>query len=480
MKLTVEWKENPSEEELVEWLKSYLDFGEIVNDDFPAKGASSWYPYGYSIIKNILQLASFLIKNIGFEEIVLPSFVHGEDFMKECRDIKDFSERVYWSPLYKEDDLHVVTPTIEAQLGSLYAKWLSQGKRLPFKYFTIRGVGRYETGKTIPLWKERNVWPFFEGLTAHNKKTDFTVTIRQQVSFMKTFFKTLGIPVLIIERPKISRRLKEYSEKRIEAITITKDKRVVILANIYDLGEIFSKVYDITYSIKNAKYYALTSAIGLSGRVLATLLAINGDRDGFVIPPSIAPILVAIVPIYEKAALHKMSNVLKNYLSKNGISSEVFNAKSSLGERRRKIVAMGVPFLMEVGKEEIRSSMLHIKQRGFSTTIQTKIKNLPRTIKVQSKILEKAIKTKTMEQFNLLNRSAKSKEEFLHFVEDEFLTKAPFCDKPFCYEKAAECTGKEIIGRAYNIILNDRTKCVNCGKSAVQSLYFGVKWKGEK
>jgi len=113
----VKWKENPSEEELIEWLRSYLDFGEIVNDDFPAKGASSWYQYGYSLIKKILQLASSLIKNIGFNEIVLPSFVHGEDFMKECRNIKDFSERVYWSPLYREDDLHVVTPTIEAQLA---------------------------------------------------------------------------------------------------------------------------------------------------------------------------------------------------------------------------------------------------------------------------------------------------------------------------------------------------------------------------
>jgi len=36
---------NLSEEGLIEWLKAYLDFGEIVNDNFPSKGASSWYPY---------------------------------------------------------------------------------------------------------------------------------------------------------------------------------------------------------------------------------------------------------------------------------------------------------------------------------------------------------------------------------------------------------------------------------------------------
>lgn len=334
-----------SEELLIEWLKSYLEFGEIVNNDFPAKGSSSWYPYGYALIKNVLKLAStLLIKNAGFQEIVLPSFVHGEDFMKECRHIKDFSERVYWSPLYKEDDFHVVTPTIEAQLGSLYTKWIKNNKTLPFKYFTIRGVGRYETGRAIPLWKERNVWPFFEGFSAHNSSTDFKLTINQQVKFMEDFFKALGIPILIIERPKLTTRLKKYSELRIEAITITPDKRVVILANIYDLGEIFSKVYDMSYFIGDTKHYVLTSAIGLSGRVLATLLAMYGDKNGFVIPPSIAPILVSIVPIYDKSNLNKLADKLEKYLLKNNISTRVFPATSSLGDRRRKIQAMGIPF----------------------------------------------------------------------------------------------------------------------------------------
>ena len=129
---------NLSEEGLIEWLKSYLDFGEIVNDNFPSKGASSWYPYGYSLMKNVLKLASnLLIKNVGFQEIVLPSFVHREDFMKECLHIKDFREHVYWSSLFREGDVHVVTPTIEAQLCSIYARWLRDGKALPYKYFTI-------------------------------------------------------------------------------------------------------------------------------------------------------------------------------------------------------------------------------------------------------------------------------------------------------------------------------------------------------
>src|SRR3990167_9328447 len=369
------------EEELIDWLKKYLDYSEIINDDFPAKGASSWYPYGYSLITNILSLALVLMKKAGFEEIVLPSFVHGEDFMKECLHIKDFSERVYWSSLYEENDLHVVTPTIEAQLGALYVKWLSSGKTLPFKYFTVRGVGRYETGRTIPLWKERNVWPFFEGLSAHDSQSDFTITINQQVVFMRSLFDKLGIPTLILERPKINPRVREYSERRIEAVTITRDRRVVILANIYDLGEIFSKVYKIYYSVKNKRHNALISAIGLSGRILAVLLAINGDTEGFVVPPSIAPVKTAIIPIYDKANLFEKATRIKNFFEKKGVTSRIFAATASLGDRRKKVRAMGIPFVIEIGPAEIKTQDVTLKPRVFLTPITAKIKKTPSIFK---------------------------------------------------------------------------------------------------
>lgn len=472
-----------SEEKLIVWLKHYLNFGEIINDDFPSKGASSWYPYGYSLMLNILNTASYLLaKHAGHEEVILPSFVHGEDFMKECKNIKDFSERVYWSPLYKENDLHVVTPTIEAQLGSMYAKWLSQRfKKLPFKYFTIRSVGRYETGKTIPLWKERNVWPFFEGLTAHESKSDFNNSIKQQVDFMKDFFRKINIPIVIVERPKTHQRLKEYSEKRIEAITITKDRRVVILANIYDLGEIFSRVYDISYSnIDNKKKYTLTSAIGLSGRVLAALLVITGDDRGFIIAPSIAPIKLAILPININLQIKKLINEIKRKMNQKSIKTVEFYNTKSLGERRAKVTAMGIPFLIEIGINEVKSRRVNIKIRGVNKIINAKINMIPTVVSKQEKIVEKLIKQKNQKNFHKLVKDAKSKIDFLNSLENNLLTKALFCDNADCYNYALTVCKKEIIGRDYFAHSGKNKKCIFCGNQARQSLYFGIKWKGEK
>lgn len=473
---------NISEEELISWLKYYLNFGNIINDEFPSKGASSWYPYGYALISNILNLAShLLIKHAGYKEIILPSFVHGDDFMKECKNIKDFSERVYWSPLYEKNDLHVVTPTIEAQLGAMYTIWLKKrlGK-LPFRYFTIRSVGRYETGKTIPLWKERNVWPFFEGLTAHRSKSDFNNSIKKQVDFMKKFFSDIGIPVVIVERPKIHERLKEYSERRIEAITITKDKRIVILANIYDLGEIFSKVYDISYMDAGNKEYVLTSAIGLSGRVLAALLVITGDENGFILPPSTAPIKLAILPISMNSQIRKLINNIKNNMNKKGIRTEEFYSSKSLGERRTKVTAMGVPFILEIGKNEVDSLKLNVRIRGTNEIVASRINNLAFNIEKQEKRVEKLMKKKAQRNFNKLTKDAKTKSKFLDFLEDDLLTRAPFCDNANCYNHALSLCKKELIGRDYIARLDRTDKCIFCRDKAKQILYFGVKWKGEK
>ena len=297
---------------------------------------------------------------------------------------------------------------------------------------------------------------------------------------MKEFFEILGIPVLIIETPKITPKLQEYSERRIEVITITQDKRVVILATIYDLGKIFSKVYDISYSVKNTKYYTLMTAIGLSGRVLATLLTINGDNKGFIIPPFLAPVLVAILPVYDKNILNKQAKKIEKYLLSKEITSKVFLATSSLGERRRKIKAMGIPFIIEIGPNEIKSSVIQVKQRIETNVVNCSLEKLPKIIKTQCKSLEKTIKSRAVGQFKLLNCTAKSKVDFLYFAKNELLTKASFCDKSTCYEGISKQTGKKIIGRAYDESLDSKDKCIICGKTAVQNLYFGVKWRGEK
>ncbi|MCX6705220.1 MAG: His/Gly/Thr/Pro-type tRNA ligase C-terminal domain-containing protein [Candidatus Woesebacteria bacterium] len=299
---------------------------------------------------------------------------------------------------------------------------------------------------------------------------------------MKSFFAKLGIPILILERPRINKRLQEYSEKRIEAITMTKDRRVVILANIYDLGIIFSKVYGIFYNSKedNKENYALTSAIGLSGRVLAVLLALNGDEKGFVLSPNIAPIKVAIIPISDKPPVNKMVRKITSELKKIMITSRVFFVTSSLSERRKKIQAMGVPFIIEVGERELKSSQISLKVRSDLNSVQTQIEKLGETVRDQHSVFSKYLESKAKNEFESLNRMANSKKEFLDLAKEEFLIKSLFCDNPGCYTKIIGYSKMEILGSAYGKFSEGKSKCLVCGKAATQTIYYGIKWKGEK
>lgn len=343
------------------WMDSLLRKARILEHNFPVKGESGWLPYGFSIAHDLIKIFESSFEKIGFSEIGLPTFVKGEIFLEQCKQIKDFSGRVYWSSPFEKDDYHVVKPTIEAQISKLFGLWTGQGKELPYKYYTCRSVGRYETGRTIPLWKERNVWPFFEAHSAHHNNKDFLETINQEAEILKTVLTELNIPVFIIQRPKIGKRLKEYSERRVEAISITPYRGVTILSSIYDLGEIFSKVYEI--KSERGEYYPMVN-FAFSGRLLGTVFSVNCDQFGLKLPLCIAPFAARITTINSGSADQaKYATKIKNSLERNGITADTDFSDQSFKKRIDFTKRQGIPLIILIGKDEVIGRKVTILRR---------------------------------------------------------------------------------------------------------------------
>jgi len=471
-------QENFKEEEFNPLLKNFLRDGEIVDDCFPAKGVSSWYPYGYMIMENILSKAKNLLEKINFREITLSSFINGEEFLKECRAIKDFSERVYWSPVFIRDDCHVVKPTIEAQICSLISE-NHQEFSVPLKVFTVREVGRYETGKTFPIWKERNVWPFFELFSVHKKKNELADTIKQETLFMKNFFREIGLPVLIVSRPKIIKRLQEYSEKRIEAVSITPYNRVVVLANIYDLGDIFSRVYSLKG--KDNKYLQM-STLGFSGRVLISAVSFLADHEGLLVPPQISPFEVEFVLVQNKPAVINYAKEIKRELKNKKI--KFFSQEeiiSTYGERKRKAIKKGSILLIFIGEKEVATNTVLIMNQlsdkeekiskfGLAEKIEKLLVKIKRYYEKTSNL---RLKSMIMEAKTLVNAKKN--------IHDNRLSVSAFCERENCLIDVEKSTAAEIIGVPLNSHRRLASKlCINCGKKAYQNVILGKKWKGEK
>lgn len=470
-------EDNFKEEEFNSLLRGFLGKGEIVDDYYPIKGAATWYPYGLAIMENILAKAKNLLEKENFKEIIFPSFINGKEFLKECRVIKDFSERVYWSPVFKKNDYHVITPTIEAQICSL----LSEGHKeisIPLRIYTIRNIGRYETGKTFPIWKERSVWPFFELFSVHKKRKELKEIIEKEVSFMKNFFKLIGIPVFIVTRPKISKRLKEYSEKRIEAISITPYNRVVVLANIYDLGNIFSKIYKLRQ--KSGSYFQM-STLGFSARTLISAISFLANRKGLLVPLSIAPFIGEIILVQNKEEVRNYAQVIKKKLARSGINLYLTGKTAgTFGMRKRKATIKGNPLLFIIGEKEVRNNTVYIESQLLSQPKRFSKNNLDK--KIIELIKKMNINYDKLANFKLNSRLANSKnlKQLKELLKNDYLVTVPACQNKKCLVNLELETGAEIIGVPWNKKTLIGSKCVICNNKAYQNIIMGKKWKGEK
>jgi len=468
---------NFKEEEFNSLLRNFLKNGEIIDDRYPAKGASIWYPYGFAIMENILKKAKKLVEKEKFKEIILPSFINGEEFLKECRAIKDFSERVYWSPVFRKSDYHVMAPTIEAQICSL----LSENHKeisFPLYIYSIREIGRYETGKTFPVWKERSVWPFFELFSVHKKRGELKKTIEQEISFMENFFKLIGVPVLIVTRPKISKRLREYSEKRIEAVSITPYNRVVVLANIYDLGDIFSKVYQLTES---NGFYLQMSTLGFSGRTSISAISFLANKNGLIIPPSIAPFIGEIILVQNKNEVVNYAQIVKKELEKSDMrfcwSNQVIG---TFGMRKRRATTKGIPLLIIIGEKERKEKIVRIESRLLPKPKEIPINNLTKEINNLVKKISYNYGRLATKRLGSLMVNSQNFKQLKKMLNNDYLVTVPACQNEKCLMSLELDTGTEIIGVPLDKKMLVGNKCIVCDERAYQNIIMGKKWKGEK
>src|SRR5699024_5366735 len=63
-------------------------------------------------------------------------------------------------------------------------------------------------------------------------------------------------------------------------------------------GDGFAKAFDITFTGRdNGLHHPYQTSWGMSTRLIGAVIMVHGDDSGLVLPPKIAPIQVAIVPV---------------------------------------------------------------------------------------------------------------------------------------------------------------------------------------
>ncbi len=135
------------------------------------------------------------------------------------------------------------------------------------------------------------------------------------------------------------------------------------------LGQNFAKAFDVKFINKNNEQeYVWATSWGVSTRLMGALIMTHSDDNGLVLPPKLAPIHVAIVPIYkEKAQLDAIAERVKplvDDLRSHGLTVKFDDADNRRpGFKFADYELKGVPVRLAIGARDLENGTVELVRR---------------------------------------------------------------------------------------------------------------------
>ncbi|QLC50387.1 proline--tRNA ligase [Methanolobus zinderi] len=369
----------PSKENFSEWYNDILQKGEIMDVRYPVKGLYVWYPFGFNLRRNVYDLIRQLLDE-NHQETMFPLLIPENEFMKEAEHIKGFEDEVYWvthggmSPL---DVKLALRPTSETAIYPMYKLWVRSHADLPLRLYQIVNTFRYETKHTRPLIRLREITSFKEAHTVHATWDDAAAQVDEAIRLYTEFYRKLAIPVLASKRPDWDKF--PGADYTIATDALMPDGRTLQVGTAHHLGDNFAKTFDIQYEdAEGEQVYAHQTCYGISERSVAALISIHGDDKGLMMPPEVAPVQVAIIPIIFKKAedVLQACEKVKEELEAAGIRVKLDASDNRPGAKYYKWEMKGVPVRLELGPRDLKKNAAMLVRRDTGEKQQVPLDNI--------------------------------------------------------------------------------------------------------
>ena len=458
--------------EFGEWYRSVLLEAEIADFRHPVKGCGALLPYGFRLRQNVLSIIRRLLDETGHQEVLFPQLIPEDALAKEAEHIKGFSGEVFWVTQGGERPLGIrlaLRPTSEAVITPMVAMRARSHRHLPVKYYQVVNIFRFETKMTVPLIRDREVLTFKEAHTFHATHEEAERQIEEAISIYKRFFDELGIPYLISQRPEWDKFAGAL--RTISFDTIMPDGRTLQIATVHDLGQNFARAFEATFEKPDGthEYYWQTS-YGISGRVIAALIAIHGDDIGPCLPPTVAPIQAVIVPIPKKEfpqnRLLDYVRVLEERLRSKGVRVQsdlredlTPGAKYYWWDRR------GVPLRLDVGPREVETNTVVVVRRDTGARETVALERVVAELERMMQKMQADLRARAWAFLREYVHQPRSLEELRSLIaERRGVAEVPWCGDPDCGQELEEYSEAKLLGIALDREFETEQPCLVCGR----------------
>jgi len=337
----------------------------------PVRGTFAIRPYGYAIWERIQADLDTRFKATGHQNAYFPLLIPESYLKKEAEVVEAFDPELAWVTIGGREELEerlAVRPTSESIICDFYSNWVQSYRDLPVLINQWCNVMRWEKVTRPFLRTAEFLWQ--EGHTVHaTAEESREEALKMQGVYRDTFYETLAIPVMT--------GMKSPSERfpgAIETFTcegLMGDGRALQAATSHDLGQNFSRAFDITFlDEQQDRVYAHQTSWGFSTRVIGGLILVHGDDRGLKIPPKLAPTEAVIVPIWRgnnKGEVRREAEVLFSELKDAGFRVEAdLDEEHSPGYKFNEHEMRGVPVRVELGPKDIENEQAVLVRRDVA------------------------------------------------------------------------------------------------------------------
>ena len=335
----------------------------------PAKGSMIIKPHGYAIWELTQRALDDRFKATGHENVYFPLLIPMSLLQKEADHVEGFAPQValvtHGGGERLEESL-AIRPTSEAIIWSTYKRWIQSYRDLPLLYNQWANVVRWEMRTRLFLRTSEFLWQ--EGHTAHATSDEAVAeALRMLEVYREVAEDVLAIPVFKGRKSPGERFPGAVETYGIEGLM--RDGKALQCGTSHFLGQNFAKAYDVTFlNADGGQEHAWATSWGFSTRMVGGAIMAHGDDAGLRLPPAVAPIQVAIIPIYrtddERTSVLAVADRLRADLAGQGIRVRLDDRDQHRpGYKFAEWELKGVPLRIELGPRDVAADRVVIASR---------------------------------------------------------------------------------------------------------------------
>ena len=399
-------KITPMSDDFNQWYTDIIQQAQLA-DYSPVKGTMVIRPYGYSLWEGVQSYLDKRFKETGHENAYFPLFIPNSFIQKEAEHVEGFAPELATVTHAGGKELEeplVVRPTSETIINHMFSKWIKSHRDLPMLINQWANVVRWEMRTRLFLRTSEFLWQ--EGHTAHKTAEEATVEARQMLDIYAEFAENVaGVSVLKGIKSANERFAGATTTYSIEAMM--KDMKALQAGTSHELGQNFSKAFDIQFTDENNKLqYPYQTSWGVSTRLIGMIIMAHGDDKGLQLPPKLAPSQIVLIPITpkeeHKEPVMKIVNEINNEIG-NQFRVKIDDRENlSPGFKFNEWELKGVPLRIEIGPKDIENgSVVFSRRDGVDGKFSVPISDISKKI---NSVLDDI-------QISMLDSSKKYQEE---------------------------------------------------------------------